>query len=102
MQRLILNACRRMEASRDPASEVIETYEVLKVLDNIGHWENGGIRRWAERVPDKPWRWRRSFKISFYRALNGLEERGLLKWERGKKGHPGEIIWSTKTSLSVD
>lgn len=33
------------------------------------------------------WCWTGAFVTSFYRALNGLEKRGLIAWGRGR-GHP--------------
>lgn len=32
------------------------------------------------------WCWTNSFYISFYRALNGLQERGLITWDKGMGG----------------
>ena len=41
------------------------------------------------------WCYRSAFYVSFYHALNGLEERGLITWNRGHGGlggWDGEVV----------
>jgi hypothetical protein len=43
------------------------------------------------------WCWKDSFYVSFYRALNGLQKRGLVAWQRehgGPKCSGGRVIYS--------
>jgi len=38
------------------------------------------------------WCFQPAFVISFYRALNGLEDRKLLVWYRGEGGYSGVVV----------
>jgi len=48
------------------------------------------------------WCYTSTFYVSFYRALNGLEERGLITWYKGQGGPgawDGEVVMTPQAAI---